>query len=118
MTIDIKKTALRYVFVLGSLVSIAACAKDAPGVETHLVDDPTEGRVKVGVWPRGAGIYDVVVFHPGVFDFPSPYILQTRVVRTEIARRVLSDGRCGDQKPQPVDIHLEKDIQMMRFQCQ
>lgn len=97
---------------------LAACAQDAPGVETHLIDDPKAGSVKVGVWPRGVGVYDVVVYDPAFITVPSPYILDTRSARTEVARKVLSDGRCGSNKaPVPVDTHLEKDIQMMRFEC-
>lgn len=96
---------------------VAACAQDAPGVETHLIEDARAGSVKVGVWPRGDGVYDVVVYEPGFITFPSQYILETRSARTEVARRVLSDGRCGNKSPIPIDTHLEKNIQMMKFEC-
>lgn len=96
---------------------VAACAQDAPGVETHLIDDPAAGSVKVAVWPRGGGLYDVVVFDPAIVSFPSPNLLDTRANRAEVARNVLSDGRCGTKKPVPVDTHLQNNIQMMRFEC-
>ncbi|OJX68447.1 hypothetical protein [Magnetospirillum sp. 64-120] len=96
---------------------LAACAQDAPGVETHLIDDPKTGSVKVAVWPRELGVFDVVVFEPGFITFPSPYILDTRAARTEVVRKVLSDGRCGGKAPVPVDTHFENNIQMMRFEC-
>lgn len=95
---------------------LTACAQDAPGVETHMIDDARAGRVKVAVWPRGIDVYDVAVFEPGI-SFPSPYVLDTRAARTEIARAVLSDGRCGNKVPAPIDTHLENNIQVMRFEC-
>lgn len=96
---------------------LAACAQDSPGVETHLIDDPAAGSVKVAVWPRGGGVYDIVVFDPAIVSFPSPNLLDTRTSRTAVARNVLSDGRCGGKKPEPVDTQLQNNIQMMRFEC-
>ncbi|MBF0269448.1 MAG: hypothetical protein HQL44_12740 [Alphaproteobacteria bacterium] len=100
-----------------ALLLLGACAQDAPGVETHLINHPVEGEIKIAVWPREEGIYDVAVFNMGVRLFPNPYVLDRRSNRTEAAKEILSDGRCGSKAPILVDTHLENNIQMMRFAC-
>lgn len=112
-----KSNGLRGLGLVSMAVLLGACARDAPGVETHLIDDASAGSVKVAVWPRGEGMFDVAVFEPGIITFPSPRVLDTRAARTEVARRVLSDGRCGNKAPTPIDTHFDNNIQVMRFEC-